>query len=81
MSEDQSTPERRQIILVDLWGQHEVECGICEVPGPWRHAVGWYCGPVPQDIGEPVPEWGPDAVAMGRTVCQLCHGQFYGIVP
>jgi hypothetical protein len=64
--------------IIDLWGQTESECGICEAWGAHRHAVGWYCGPVKEGIGEPVPEWGPDAVAGGRTVCKACHDRFCG---
>lgn len=73
------TTERPALYVIDLWGQHEVECGICEQWGNHRHAVGWYCGPVKEDIGQPVPEWGPDAIAMGRTVCRECHDDFYGV--
>jgi hypothetical protein len=80
MSENETT-ERMPVVTIDLWGQHDVECGICEKWGPHRHAVGWYCGPVKEDIGEPVPSWGPDAIAMGRTVCQPCHDAFYAEPP
>lgn len=64
------------VVTIELW-PHMVECGICERRGPWRHAVGWYCGPVDQGPGEPVPDWGPDAIAGGRTVCRACHDRFY----
>ncbi|WP_147048187.1 hypothetical protein [Methylobacterium gnaphalii] len=67
------------IYTLHLWGEPASECGICEEWGPHRHAVGWYCGPVQEDIGEPVPEWGPDAIAGGRSVCKACHDRFYGI--
>lgn len=73
----QTTPLRAIFTIHLNW--RSVECGIC---GDWddhRHAVGWYCGPVKQDIGEPVPEWGPDAVAGGRIVCKSCHDCFYRI--
>ena len=63
--------------VIHLW-QPEVECGICKRWGNHRHAVGWYCGPVEEDIGEHVPEWGPDAIAGGKTVCKQCHDEFYG---
>lgn len=69
------------IYTVYLWGEPACECGICNQWGPWRHAVGWYCGPVQEDPGEPVPEWGPDAIAGGRTVCQPCHDRFYRLTP
>lgn len=72
-------PSTVPIITIDLWGQHEVECGICGQWGDHRHAVGWYCGPVKEDIGQPVPEWGPDAIAAGRVVCKGCHDEFYGV--
>lgn len=71
----------RAIYTIHLWGEPGSECGICEEFGPHRHAVGWYCGPVKEDIGAPVPEWGPDAIAGGRTVCKTCHDRFYGIAP
>jgi hypothetical protein len=71
--------ERLPIISIDLWDQHEVQCGICEKWGPYRHAVAWYCEPVRVEIGAPVPEWGPDAIAMGRTVCKPCHDEFYEV--
>lgn len=74
---DKSPPWRMSVI--DLWGQCVSECGICEAEGEHRHAVGWYCGPVKEDPGEPVPEWGHDAIAGGRSVCQPCHDSFYGI--
>lgn len=45
------------ILVLHLWGEPGSECGICEEYGPHRHAVGWYCGPVKEDIGQPVPEW------------------------
>ncbi len=64
------------IVTILLW-EPTCECGICERVGPWRHAVGWYCGPVDQDPGELVPGWGPDAIAGGRTVCRECHDRFY----
>ena len=73
------TEVQQSWIAIHLWGQHEVECGICEQWGSHRHAVGWYCEPVRQDIGQPVPEWGADAIASGRTVCKSCHDGFYGI--
>jgi hypothetical protein len=69
------------IHVLHLWGEPSSECGICEQYGPHRHAVGWYCGPVKEDIGQPVPKWGPDAIAAGRTVCRTCHDRFYGIEP
>jgi hypothetical protein len=71
--------ERRPIVTVHLWGEPECRCGICERWGPHRHAVAWYCGPVRVEIGHPVPGWGPDAIAGGRTVCKACHDKFYGI--
>lgn len=67
------------IQILDLWGEPETDCGICGTWGPHRHAVGWYCGPVTAEIGAAVPEWGPDAIAGGRTVCKLCHDRFYGL--
>jgi hypothetical protein len=79
MTTADSTPA--PILVLHLWGEPSSECGICEEYGPHRHAVGWYCGPVKEDIGQPVHEWGPDAVAAGRTVCRTCHDRFYGIEP
>ncbi len=69
----------RAIYTWHLWGERGSECGICEKWGPHRHAVGWYCEPVKQNPGEPVPEWGPDAIASGRVVCKSCHDRFYGL--
>lgn len=79
MSGHEVRAPRKAIYTIHLWGEPGSECGICEKWGPHRHAVGWYCGPVREDIGQPVPEWGPDAIAMGRTVCKTCHDEFYSI--
>lgn len=67
-------------IVIDLHAErHWGDCPMCEEYRLKNRAVGWYCGPVKLDPGEPVPEWGPDAVAGGMCVCQPCHDKFYGI--
>lgn len=69
------------MITIDLWGQDRSsgDCPMCDRYRVLKHAVGWYCGPVKQDPGEHVPEWGPDAIAGGMVVCKECHDELYGI--
>lgn len=75
----QTTADRVPVATIYLWGEPGCECGICEQWTTDRYAVGWYCGPVKEDIGQPVPEWGSDAIAGGRVVCMPCHDKFYGV--
>jgi len=68
------------VVIIDLWRleRESDECPMCDRYRHLTHAVGWYCGPVRENPGEVVPDWGPDAIAGGMSVCQPCHDEFYG---
>ena len=66
------------IVTIRLW-EPTCECGICEREGPWRHAVGWYCGPTQDEIGSVTTEYTDGGIVGGMCVCQPCHDDFYAL--
>jgi hypothetical protein len=64
-----------EILIIDLqegrwWGN----CPICGRHKRLGHAVGWYEGPVQEDIGSILPYGGEVG---GMCVCKDCHDRNY----
>lgn len=60
-------PTRRDgpVVVVHLWQEPE-ECNMCGTLGNHKHAVPWYCGPVPQGESE----------GGYKAVCERCHDKW-----
>jgi hypothetical protein len=66
------------MIVIDMQeGRRWGDCPICGEERRLDHAVGWYEGPVHEDIGTVL--WHGGEVG-GMRVCRACHDRHYGDV-
>lgn len=66
------------MIVIDMQeGRRWGDCPMCGEERRLDHAVGWYEGPVPDDIGTVL--WHGGEVG-GMCVCRACHDRHYGTV-